>query len=211
MKWHRQDPVSQKEVDRNNGIQQTQGNRNPFIDYPYLAEFIWGEKAGESINLSDLITSSDSRFVLGESNGYFKGGSETNCTITWLVNGEQYTAGNPTATVNEGGVVEVLPTAPKACDEISNQFVGWSEYEIVGVTDDMPTDLFSTPDDAPDITQNTTFHAVFAHVEEDLDPVGDPMEYELTMTDSVGWTLSGLIKDSKHWRMVTNSYIELQE
>ena len=211
MKWHRQDPVSQKEVDRNNGIQQTQGNRNPFIDYPYLAEFIWGEKAGESINLNDLITSSDSRFVLGESNGYFKGGSETKCTITWLVNGEQYTAGNPTTTVNEGGVVEVLPTAPKACDEISNQFVGWSEYEIVGVTDDMPTDLFSTPDDAPDITQNTTFHAVFAHVEEDLDPVGDPMEYELTMTDSVGWTLSGLIKDSKHWRMVTNSYIELQE
>ena len=211
MKWHRQDPVSQKEVDRNNGIQQTQGNRNPFIDYPYLAEFIWGEKAGESINLNDLITSSDSRFVLGESNGYFKGGSETKCTITWLVNGEQYTAGNPTTAVNEGGVVEVLPTAPKACDEISNQFVGWSEYEIVGVTDDMPTDLFSTPDDAPDITQNTTFHAVFAHVEEDLDPVGDPMVYVLTMTDTEGWTLSGLIKDSKHWRMVTDSYIELQE
>ena len=215
MKWHRQDPVSQKEVDRNNGIQQTQGNRNPFIDYPYLAEFIWGEKAGESINLNDLITSSDSRFVLGESNGYLKGGSavdpETKCTITWLVNGEQYTAGNPTTTVNEGGVVEVLPTAPKACDEISNQFVGWSEYEIVGVADDMPTDLFSTPDDAPDITQNTTFHAVFAHVEEDLDPVGDPMVYVLTMTDTEGWTLSGLIKDSKHWRMVTDSYIELQE
>ena len=38
LKWHRQDPVSQKEVDRNNGIQLTQGNRNPFIDYPYLAE-----------------------------------------------------------------------------------------------------------------------------------------------------------------------------
>ena len=34
MKWHREDPVSQKEIDRNNGIQQTQGNRNPFIDYP---------------------------------------------------------------------------------------------------------------------------------------------------------------------------------
>lgn len=46
MKWHRQDPVSQKEIDRNNGIQATQGNRNPFIDYPYLAEYIWGERAG---------------------------------------------------------------------------------------------------------------------------------------------------------------------
>ena len=215
MKWHRQDPISQKEIDRNNGIQETQGNRNPFIDYPYLAEYIWGEKAGETLNLADLITAYDSRFVLGESNGYLKGGStvdpETKCTITWLVNGEAYTAGNPTTTVNEGGVVSVLPTAPKSCDEISTQFVGWSEEVIEGTQDNVPTDLFSTPDDAPDITQNTTFHAVFALVEEDFAPAGDPMVYTLTMTDTEGWTLSGLIKDSKHWRMVTNSYIELQE
>lgn len=215
MKWHRQDPVSQKEIDRNNGIQQTQGNRNPFIDYPYLAEYIWGEKAGETLNLADLITAYDSRFVLGESNGYLKGGStvdpETKCTITWLVNGEAYTAGNPTTTVNEGGVVSVLPTAPKSCDEISTQFVGWSEEVIEGTQDNVPTDLFSTPDDAPDITQNTTFHAVFAQLSEDITPSGDPMTYLLTMNDTEGWTLSGLIKDSKHWRMVTNSYIELQE
>ena len=212
MKWHRQDPVSQKEVDRNNGIQQTQGNRNPFIDYPYLAEFIWGEKAGESINLNDLITSSDSRFVLGESNGYLKGGStvdpETKCTITWLVNGAEYTTGNPTTTVNEGGVVTVLPTAPKSCDAISNQFVGWSEFEISGTTDNIPTDLFSTPDDAPDITQNTTFHAVFAQLEEHETTVSTPATIAMNLNDTQGWTLSGLIKDSKHWRMVTGAYIE---
>ena len=212
MKWHRQDPVSQKEVDRNNGIQQTQGNRNPFIDYPYLAEFIWGEKAGESVNLSDLIPSSDSRFVLGESNGYLKGGStvdpETKCTITWLVNGEVYTAGNPTISVNEGGVVSVLPTAPKSCDEISNQFVGWSEYEISGTTDDIPTDLFSTADDAPDITQNTTFHAVFAHLEEVENTVSTPSIISMSLANTQGWTLFGLIKDTKHWRMVKDSYIE---
>ena len=212
MKWHRQDPVSQKEVDRNNGIQQTQGNRNPFIDYPYLAEFIWGEKAGETLNLSDLITAYDSRFVLGESNGYLKGGStvdpETKCTVTWLVNGEVYTAGNPTISVNEGGVVSVLPTAPKSCDKISTQFVGWSEYEISGTTDDIPTDLFSTADDAPDITQNTTFHAVFAQLEEEETTVSTPATIAMNLNDTQGWTLSGLIKDSKHWRMVKNSYIE---
>ena len=212
MKWHRQDPVSQKEIDRNNGIQQTQGNRNPFIDYPYLAEYIWGEKAGETLNLSDLITAYDSRFVLGESNGYLKGGStvdpETKCTVTWLVNGEVYTAGNPTISVNEGGVVSVLPTAPKSCDKISNQFVGWSEYEISGTTDDIPTDLFSTADDAPDITQNTTFHAVFAQLEEEETTVSTPATIAMNLNDTQGWTLSGLIKDSKYWRMVENSFIE---
>ena len=212
MKWHRQDPVSQKEIDRNNGIQQTQGNRNPFIDYPYLAEYIWGEKAGETLNLSDLITAYDSRFVLGESNGYLKGGStvdpETKCTVTWLVNGEVYTAGNPTISVNEGGVVSMLPTAPKSCDKISNQFVGWSEYEISGTTDDIPTDLFSTADDAPDITQNTTFHAVFAQLEEEETTTSTPGTVAMNLNNTQGWTLSGLIKDSKHWRMVTGAYVE---
>lgn len=212
MKWHRQDPVSQKEVDRNNGIQQTQGNRNPFIDYPYLAEYIWGEKAGETLDLDDLITAYDSRFVLGESNGYLKGGSsvdpETKCTITWLVNGEEYTAGNPTVTVNKGGVVSVLPNAPKSCDEISDQFVGWTEFEISDITDEVPSDLFSTADDAPDITQNTTFHAVFAQLEEYETTVSTPAIVAMNLNNTQGWTLSGLIKDSKHWRMVTGAYVE---
>ncbi len=212
MKWHRQDPVSQKEIDRNNGIQQTQGNRNPFIDYPYLAEFIWGEKAGQTLELDDLITAYDSRFVLGESNGYLKGGStvdpETKCTVTWLVNGEVYTAGNPTISVNKGGVVTVLPTAPKSCDEISNQFVGWSEEAIKGTTDDVPSDLFSTADDAPDIMQNTTFHAVFAQLEEEETTVNLPATITMNLNNTQGWTLSGLDKQSKYWKMIKESYAE---
>ena len=212
MKWHRQDPVSQKEIDRNNGIQQTQGNRNPFIDYPYLAEYIWGEKAGQTLDLSKLITAYDSRFVLGQSNGSLEGGSTVDpvekCTVTWMVNGEVYTAGNPTLSVNKGGVVYQLPTAPKSCDEISTQFVGWSEDVITGTQDNVPADLFSTADDAPDITQNTTFHAVFAQLEEHETTVSTPATIAMTLNDTQGWTLSGLIKDTKHWRMVKNAYIE---
>lgn len=212
MKWHRQDPVSQKEVDRNNGIQKTQGNRNPFIDYPYLAEYIWGEKAGETLNLADLITAYDSRFVLGESNGYLKGGStvdpDTKCTITWLVNGKPYTVGNPTISVNKGGVVAVLPTAPASCDAISNQFVGWSEEVINGTQDNVPTDLFSTADDAPDITQNTTFHAVFAQLEEEETTVSTSDTIAMDLNNTQGWTLSGLDKQSKYWKMIKESYAE---
>lgn len=70
LKWHRQDPVSQKEIDRNNGIQTVQGNRNPFVDYPYLAEFIWGEKAGEIVHLDELMPSTDPDFIPGLSNGW---------------------------------------------------------------------------------------------------------------------------------------------
>jgi hypothetical protein len=41
LKWHRQDPVSTKELIRNEAIYKIQNNRNPFIDYPALAEYIW--------------------------------------------------------------------------------------------------------------------------------------------------------------------------
>lgn len=47
MKWHRQDPVSQKEIDRNNAVSKFQGNRNPFIDHPELAEYIWGDQTSQ--------------------------------------------------------------------------------------------------------------------------------------------------------------------
>lgn len=48
LKWSRQDPVSQKEIDRNNAIYKAQHNRNPYIDHPELAEYIWGNKQNET-------------------------------------------------------------------------------------------------------------------------------------------------------------------
>ena len=43
MKWSKNDPVSaDKETPRNNAVYDIQGNRNPFIDYPGLEEYIWG-------------------------------------------------------------------------------------------------------------------------------------------------------------------------
>lgn len=47
LKWTRQDEVSQKELDRNEAIYAHQKNRNPFIDHPELAEYIWGNRKGE--------------------------------------------------------------------------------------------------------------------------------------------------------------------
>lgn len=46
LKWHRLDPVSEKEIRRNEVVYGIQGNRNPFIDHPELAEKIWGDDTG---------------------------------------------------------------------------------------------------------------------------------------------------------------------
>ncbi|MDD2246833.1 MAG: endonuclease [Proteiniphilum sp.] len=43
LKWHRDDPVSSKEVRRNEEVYKIQGNRNPYIDYPDLVEHVWGK------------------------------------------------------------------------------------------------------------------------------------------------------------------------
>ena len=42
VKWHNQDPVSLKEINRNNAIYGYQQNRNPYIDSPQFVQRIWG-------------------------------------------------------------------------------------------------------------------------------------------------------------------------
>ena len=46
-RWARNDAVSDKEVDRNDAVQKYQNNRNPFIDFPELFEYIWGNRQGQ--------------------------------------------------------------------------------------------------------------------------------------------------------------------
>ena len=50
MEWTRLDPVSEKEIKRNDAVYAKQGNRNPFIDHPELAEVIWGDLQGQAWN-----------------------------------------------------------------------------------------------------------------------------------------------------------------
>lgn len=48
LKWNAEDPVSTFEIQRNNRIEEVQGNRNPFIDNPYLATLTWGGPKAEN-------------------------------------------------------------------------------------------------------------------------------------------------------------------
>ncbi len=43
MEWAKNDPVDDIERRRNEAICKIQGNRNPFVDYPQLAFYIWGD------------------------------------------------------------------------------------------------------------------------------------------------------------------------
>ena len=59
--WHQQDPVSQKEIDRNNNGFSHQGNRNPYVDHPEYVIAVWDEEnfSTEDFTVVDIRFSSN--------------------------------------------------------------------------------------------------------------------------------------------------------
>ena len=196
MKWHREDPVSQKEIDRNNGIQQTQGNRNPFIDYPYLAEYIWGEHAGEAVDLAKLMPSTDPAFIPGVSDGSRDPDTpvekKNKYGVTWSVNGAELS----TDSVVEKTSLTHLPATPVSCSTESKHFVGWTNAPIDGTADEAPAVLYEQVQDFPMVTADVTYYAVFA--QEQVTSHGAPAEYVYDASHSDGWSNTAS-KTNSYW------------
>ena len=61
MRWSKEDPIDEVEIARNNTIASTevqrQNNRNPFVDYPGLEEYIWGSKKTENFSYDNYDSS----------------------------------------------------------------------------------------------------------------------------------------------------------
>lgn len=92
LQWSRADKVSQMEVDRNNIVEVIQNNRNLFVDYPYLAEYIWGDSINIAFNPETSVTTceGDNRY-----------GTYTNYDTSKIV----FYAGEPVFSI-EGGTKE---------------------------------------------------------------------------------------------------------
>ena len=82
--------------------------------------------------------------------------------ITWKVNDVKVSGG--TTSVKEGAKVTALPTTPTFSCDNTKQFVGWTTTPIDGTTNDKPAVLFTEAENAPVVTAETTYHAVFATV-----------------------------------------------
>lgn len=196
MKWHREDPVSRKEIDRNNGIQETQGNRNPFIDYPYLAEYIWGEHAGETVDMSKLMPSTDPNFIPGVSDGW-RGGvipptpqPGPNHGVNWSVNGEVVQIDS----IPEESQIMMLPDTPVSCSAESNVFMGWTDEPIETTQDEAPAVLYKAVADFPAVSADVTYYAVFAHAAE-MEP-SLPATYTFDADNQEGWACTASNKGS---------------
>lgn len=63
--WSKNDRVDEMEIKRNEAIYKIQNNRNLFIDYPNLAEYVWGDSMDVEFNPYRSITtaSDDARYT----------------------------------------------------------------------------------------------------------------------------------------------------
>lgn len=50
IRWAQEDPIDDVEIARNNAVYETQQNRNPFVDYPGLENYIWGDKKDQAFS-----------------------------------------------------------------------------------------------------------------------------------------------------------------
>ena len=55
LRWAREDTVSQKEIDRNNEVYKIQKNRNPYIDFPGLEQYVWGDKKDVAFDVDHYV------------------------------------------------------------------------------------------------------------------------------------------------------------
>jgi endonuclease I len=93
MEWSKNDPVDEVEIARNNAVKVKQGNRNPFVDYPGLEDYIWGDKKTVAFSYDNYEGSSSGKRYVTMSF------SPTSVTATL---GESFTA--PTLSMSPSGL-----------------------------------------------------------------------------------------------------------
>ena len=163
IQWHRQDPVSIKEIRRQDAVSDFQHNRNPFIDYPYLAEYIWGNRAGEEVDFNNLLASFDEAFVPGVSNGWKEGDTplpeKPKFGVSWSVCGEIVAVDS----VYQNKKILSVPDMLQSCSATSDLFIGWTTQPISGTVDEVPEKLYKTISEIPSVSEDIILYAVFAN------------------------------------------------
>jgi hypothetical protein len=107
--WHLRDPVDSFETNRNDVIYSYQANRNPFIDHPEYANYIWGGESPSSIaNPTTVSATANSSSEIGLT--WTDNSNSNNVLLAWNsantfgtpTNGSTYAAGN---SITGGGTV----------------------------------------------------------------------------------------------------------
>ena len=125
MAWAKADPVSEKEKNRNNAVYGIQKNRNPFIDYPGLEQYIWGSKKNDAFSYDNYVQPD------GSSSG--GGGDDPDPTPTpggtgtykLTITADNFDGSSYASNNNEKTSLAVCTT-----DETKTYEVKWTSYQV---------------------------------------------------------------------------------
>ena len=67
IQWAKADKPDPVEIKRNNDVAKIQGNRNPYVDFPNLMEYVWGDSTNIAFNPETTVKSSS--YVNGDGGG----------------------------------------------------------------------------------------------------------------------------------------------
>lgn len=118
--WHNNDPVSQKEIDRNEAVFLLQGNRNPFIDYPQFADCIWGTSDCSALAINENEWETSFSLYPNPTNNYLSVSTAINTNIysysiidlvgKQIINNHSFTINIPTDKLAKGNYILQLNT-----------------------------------------------------------------------------------------------------
>lgn len=100
IQWAKADKPNALEIKRNNDVAKIQGNRNPYVDFPNLMEYVWGDSTNIAFNPETTVKSSS--YVNGDGGG---GGSIDPDPNPGTTEVNVYQA---TFTTNDGGCKESI-------------------------------------------------------------------------------------------------------
>ena len=213
MTWAKNDPVSEKETNRNNAVYAIQNNRNPFIDYPGLEEYVWGTLTTASFsydNYQQPVYKQDVTMSFSPADASATVGDDfteptltttpANLTVTYSSSNESVaTVDASTGEVTLVAAGETTITATFAGNDTYNS--GSASYTLtVNAAQALPT----TPtglalSDVASTSMSASWTAVADAASYEIDVVqgssfeasaGEPV-LQSNFTSTTGWTLSG--------------------
>lgn len=195
LRWNAEDPVSDFEDQRNTVIEGSQGNRNPFIDNPYLATLIWGGLNAE--DRWDLNNSMDSQAPSIPTNVMASDITDDAVEISWE------------ASTDNVGVVDYLIYLDGAYLQTSSL----TSTKIIGLSDNTGYDIAIRARDASanlsdfsNVINIKTLVGPIILLAEDFDDCTDLNFFEYDEASNKSWACERQYGENKSGSMGINGY-----
>lgn len=155
--WCRLDQVDEIEINRNNTIYTIQSCRNPYIDFPNLFEYLWGDSTARAFDPGNTLVAGGGTYTAGT------GGDEdidvtdpANYSKMEVIYSAAYTAGVAGATeqtTTAPGTYSTVWTRSSSYGWTANGYISGARYECDGT-------LYT---EAIDLSAVTNAYAKFSH------------------------------------------------